>query len=1187
MNCPLCHSANPADARRCRACGAALKTQSSENGAAHLPDALPDGALLIGTYAVEGVLGQGGFGITYRCHDQMLDRHVAIKEFFPFGCRRENAEVWPARGLSDLDYREARTQFLAEARVLARCHHAGIVSVHTAFEANKTAYMVMELLHGKTLAQLITARGGRMKEEEAVEIIERVGDALGFVHDLDLLHRDIKPDNIIVCDDGRVMLIDFGTAREFVKGQAQGQTVVVTPGYAPLEQYAKQAKRGAFTDIYSLAATLYHLLTGQMPPSASDRAMGVQLRPVREISPQVGASVAYATENGLQMEIAKRPQSVNEFLDLLHAPVQQVEVEPFFYPQLIDSSFDEDADSDANLLPPTLTPDALRARQQLWQSAMPAINTQPVQIAPQSVFAVGAQPSAPVPPSAYNAASGRIQVKTSDDSDGSMTIVRWILAIIVIFFVFVGFNGAHNRSYSSSHGYSSSGSSTSWPNYSSPVFNPPSPSDDNLPSSSERARKTAEAQRVWDALPSIAPASVEELPISKNGALPIASRFVGGGAVEFSPDGKRLAYIDTQAVLHVLSVPDRRVLSSLQLDKTRTSFNMMFSSDNRTIAVMQTGDAKLAEGSSAIGLVEVWSLRNEKRLGTFAVGAPNYYVWPQAVLNKGQLLLQTGKTSDQSNAQLFLWNPKTGKRSKSPISVPKIANWGYSVAAPDGKEFVVGDTSGGLHWMDFETGKIKYQQSTKLTPAIYNQSFSYHSMTPGSPIGVRGIDYALNGQWLASRNDGEISVFDNKAREIGSLAISNATSMFFSMSPDGQWLAARGSLPYSPEGTLLYNLKTKEKIRLETPYETMRDFGFSQDGKQLYGIFADGEKLQFVTWDVDVKAAKTSRLFSSVGEIPFNSPTLNSTLAIALSQSAQKMAVANLSDIQIREKNGEYIKTLYTPNVAAILLSSDGEMLVARKNNGAVELWNVPDKQKVSELNGASKAESSGDNSRDDAKNARSMAFSADNNLLAYVRANGDDDVLELWSVKGTPRRLASLNQKETVNALAFSPDSKSLICGGEKGLLQWIDVATRKPKNQIKTGEPIFDIDFAVRNLVVMGESNSAVYNVSSTSADPLQRADKTKLPQSFNRSRDVHTPSSISPDGKLLATAQGYDAVQIWELPSGQLLQTLPSQLNSITVPTLALSFSSDSTELTALKAESGRQKMTVATYRRAKAK
>ena len=710
MTCPLCQSANPAEARRCRACGAALKTTSSANGAAHLPDALPDGALLIGTYAVGGVLGQGGFGITYRSHDQMLDRHVAIKEFFPSGCRRENAEVQPARGLSDTDYREARAQFLAEARVLARCHHAGIVSVHTAFEANKTAYMVMEMLHGHTLAQLLSARGGRMNEAEAVEIIERVGDALGFVHDLDLLHRDIKPDNIIVCDDGRVMLIDFGTAREFVKGQAQGQTVVVTPGYAPLEQYAKQAKRGAFTDIYSLAATLYHLLTGQMPPSASDRAMGVQLRPVREINPNVSASVAYATENGLQMEIAKRPQSVSEFLDLLHAPVEpaRVEAEPLFQSRLIDLSLDEEADADANLLPPTLSPDAVRARQQAWQNAMPSANTQPVQIAPHRVFPLGAQSSAPPPPSAYNPASGRIQVKTSNDSDGSMTIVWWLFALIVGFFACASLFGGRSRTQPyTSTGYSSSGG------YSSPpVYNPSSSSDYNSSSSSDSQEK-ADALRVWYALPVINPASVKELPTTKSSAASVSYPTMGGG-IEFSPDGKRLAYIDGQAVLRVLKLPGRELVRSIKLDKTYPPIDVKFSPDDETIAVTQSKKAD-SNGRYSEGIrAEIWSLRNGKKLGVVGGNSSKDYINPLAILNDGQLLLRK-LASGNENIEVAALDPKTGKIGKTQISFPNSAQVTYSVISPDGKKLVFGDSLGRLRWLDLKTGEQIAEHSATMS----------------------------------------------------------------------------------------------------------------------------------------------------------------------------------------------------------------------------------------------------------------------------------------------------------------------------------------------------------------------------------------------------------------------------------------------------------------------------------------
>ncbi len=327
MFCPICNSNNSDSARVCAACGTALKAASQhQNGARQSAAASPfaaaeEGALGAGTvlgdiYHIERVLGQGGFGITYGCRDERLQREVAVKEFFPFGCLRHHNTVQPSRALAPAAYNTAKTRFLDEARTLARFKHPGIVDVYTAFEENNTAYMVMEYLEGRGLDDVMRERGGRLPEEEAIAYIERAGDALGAVHQAGLLHRDLKPENIMLCADGRIMLIDFGTARESAGG-VQGHTVVVTPGYAPLEQYAQQAKRGAYTDVYGLAATLYHLLTGEVPAAASDRAMGVELKSVRALNPHISPTVARAIEAALQIETAKRPQSVREFLDLL------------------------------------------------------------------------------------------------------------------------------------------------------------------------------------------------------------------------------------------------------------------------------------------------------------------------------------------------------------------------------------------------------------------------------------------------------------------------------------------------------------------------------------------------------------------------------------------------------------------------------------------------------------------------------------------------------------------------------------------------------------------------------------------------------------------------------------------------------------------------------------------------------
>ncbi|HVF84616.1 MAG TPA: serine/threonine-protein kinase, partial [Abditibacteriaceae bacterium] len=318
MNCSLCGSTNAEKAVACAACGAALSAVAETSAG----DALPAGTTLQnGVFRIDAVLGQGGFGITYRGFDLQLQRPVAVKEFFPFGCRRFPAfNVQPSQSLSLSSYGTFKSRFVEEARVLARFKHPAIVDVYSVWEENNAAYMVMELLEGQTLEQVLHARNKPLEESEVLGLAQRIGEALSEVHRRGLLHRDIKPANIVQCDDGRVMLIDFGTAREYSKDAPtmQGHSVVVTPGYAPLEQYAERATRGAYTDVYSLAATLYHLLTGEMPPAASDRALGVELRPAHELNPQISPIVSAALSCAMETLVARRPQSVDEFLKMLH-----------------------------------------------------------------------------------------------------------------------------------------------------------------------------------------------------------------------------------------------------------------------------------------------------------------------------------------------------------------------------------------------------------------------------------------------------------------------------------------------------------------------------------------------------------------------------------------------------------------------------------------------------------------------------------------------------------------------------------------------------------------------------------------------------------------------------------------------------------------------------------------------------
>jgi serine/threonine protein kinase len=266
-------------------------------------------ALKSGDYRLERVLGRGGFGITYLALDTRLKRQVAIKEFFPEGCTRTQSFVYSP---NTQDFLESKQRFLEEARVLARFVHAGIVRVFDVFEDNNTAYLVMEALQGKTLGKALES--GAILPKDVQTLAKELCATLEVVHTTGWLHRDIKPDNVFITQDDRVVLIDFGSARMFQSRRTMRHTRLVTPGYAAPEQFASSAQFGAFTDIYGLAATLYHALTGNAPPSATDRFVGTR---VPSLGADVPIGLKQAVEQGLALKVTERPQSARDFLQLV------------------------------------------------------------------------------------------------------------------------------------------------------------------------------------------------------------------------------------------------------------------------------------------------------------------------------------------------------------------------------------------------------------------------------------------------------------------------------------------------------------------------------------------------------------------------------------------------------------------------------------------------------------------------------------------------------------------------------------------------------------------------------------------------------------------------------------------------------------------------------------------------------
>ncbi|WP_295814278.1 serine/threonine-protein kinase [uncultured Deinococcus sp.] len=301
MHCPTCAATVPDTALQCPSCGTPLGVQS-----------LAPGTTLHGTYRIDAVLGQGGFGITYAATQLLLGARVAIKELFPTGAVRQGLTIRPPLGTAQ-DWAQARSDFIAEARILARFNHPDIVRVTDLFEAGNTAYMVMEYLEGESLQGRLD-RQGALPPTEVQDIAQRVALALGLVHAAGLLHRDLKPDNVILERGGRVVLIDFGSARAFQSGQTVQHTRLVTPGYAPMEQYSSQAKYGPYTDLYALGATLHHALTGRMPPAAPDLLTGMTLP---ALPPGTPAGLRDAVSRAMAPRVADRPQSAPAFVALL------------------------------------------------------------------------------------------------------------------------------------------------------------------------------------------------------------------------------------------------------------------------------------------------------------------------------------------------------------------------------------------------------------------------------------------------------------------------------------------------------------------------------------------------------------------------------------------------------------------------------------------------------------------------------------------------------------------------------------------------------------------------------------------------------------------------------------------------------------------------------------------------------
>ena len=308
--------------RRCCNCMSELRGTDTvcpdcgyDNSCPDQPEqALPCGTVLCGRYLIGKMLGQGGFGITYIGYDCTLDTTVCIKEFFPAGgAMRGNdgtGRVFWSAGTTGAARQQDRETFVKEAQKAVKVRNLdSVVKVWDVFYENDTAYIVMEYIKGVTLKDYLVKRGSVMGAEECIGLLLPVIGDLKKVHDSGIVHRDISPDNLMIREDGKVMLLDLGAAKDMSKGSGQSSMMVAKKGFSPPEQYTEGMSIGPWTDVYAMCATIYWCMTGKLLPEAMERMLGDDVLKFPESIPEILRAVL---EHGLELKPANRIKDMEE-----------------------------------------------------------------------------------------------------------------------------------------------------------------------------------------------------------------------------------------------------------------------------------------------------------------------------------------------------------------------------------------------------------------------------------------------------------------------------------------------------------------------------------------------------------------------------------------------------------------------------------------------------------------------------------------------------------------------------------------------------------------------------------------------------------------------------------------------------------------------------------------------------------
>lgn len=286
---------------------------------------LPEFTILYNRYLIGRILGRGGFGVTYLALNINKNTVCAIKEYMPSEYSKRSSNTLNIEPFPDTKSRNVfshgREKFVEEARTLQRLrNNPVVVDILDFFTENNTAYLVMEYLDGLDLRKKSRLSGGKLNVDFANQVFLTIASALMDVHSHNILHRDLSPENIIVTSDNRIKLIDFGAARNYVSLQNKGMSILLKPGFAPPEQYNTKGHQGPWSDVYSLCATYYNIVSGKQLVDALYRYRGTPQPSLKSLGCNVSEKISDVIEKGLELDYKRRYKNFKELLDALSPP---------------------------------------------------------------------------------------------------------------------------------------------------------------------------------------------------------------------------------------------------------------------------------------------------------------------------------------------------------------------------------------------------------------------------------------------------------------------------------------------------------------------------------------------------------------------------------------------------------------------------------------------------------------------------------------------------------------------------------------------------------------------------------------------------------------------------------------------------------------------------------------------------